>query len=39
MLYLTLIAAAAFMPFGFAFGRSMAQRSCRPIAPMHRTLR
>jgi hypothetical protein len=38
MLYLTLLI-AAFMPLGFAFGRSMAQRSCRPIAPMYRTLR
>jgi hypothetical protein len=38
MLYLTLLT-AAFMPLGFAFGRSMAQRRCRPIGPMLRTLR
>jgi hypothetical protein len=38
MFYLTLLT-AAFMPLGFAFGRSMAQRRCRPIAPMLRTLR
>ena len=38
MFFVALIAAAC-MPLGFAFGRSLAQRSCRPIAPMHRTLR
>jgi hypothetical protein len=38
MFYLTLLI-AAFMPLGFAFGRSMGQRSWRPIAPMLRTLR
>jgi hypothetical protein len=35
MFYLALIA-AAFTPFGFAFGRSVARRSVRPIAPLRR---
>ena len=35
MLFLTLFA-AAFAPFGFLLGRSIAQRSLRPIAPMRR---
>jgi hypothetical protein len=35
MFYLTLLA-LAFAPFGFAFGRTMAQRNLRPIAPMRR---
>lgn len=36
MLCLTLAIAAAFMPFGFAFGQAVARRRCLPIAPMHR---
>jgi hypothetical protein len=39
MFFLTLLIAAASMPLGFAFGRSIGQRSFRPIAPMHRSLR
>jgi hypothetical protein len=39
MFFLTLLIAAASIPLGFAFGRSLARRSFRPIAPMHRTLR
>jgi uncharacterized membrane protein YdcZ (DUF606 family) len=39
MLYLALLLAGACMPLGFAFGRRIAQRSYRPIAPMHRTAR
>jgi hypothetical protein len=35
MVYLTLMA-AAFAPFGFMLGRSIAQRSFRSIAPMRR---
>jgi hypothetical protein len=38
MFLLTLLIAAASMPLGFAFGRSLAQRSFRPIGPMHRAL-
>lgn len=39
MFFLTLLIAAASMPLGFTFGRSIGQRSFRPIAPMHRSLR
>jgi len=36
MFYLTLLV-AAFAPFGFALGRAIGHRACRPIAPMRRT--
>jgi hypothetical protein len=39
MFFLTLLIAAVSMPLGFALGRSLAQRSFRSIAPIHRTLR
>jgi hypothetical protein len=39
MFFLILMIAAASLPLGFAFGRSIGQRTFRPIAPMHRSLR
>jgi hypothetical protein len=36
MLYLMLLVAAACMPLGFTFGRTIAHRSRRRIAPMRR---
>jgi hypothetical protein len=38
MLYLMLLIAAATMPLGFAFGRTIAHCSRRRIAPMRRAL-